>query len=232
MPYTAVVSFVGYREWTESLGPDREWLIQVVQSRLYEVIQSFSKDLDGVALPLRYDVQVVLLPASVDVWGFVRGLKAAVEPYSPTPVAVRVCYGNPARALSRCGRELSEDYIEYCSNCEDALAVAHADLNFFSRLTEEGGFYTAYVNIVKYLAGLAEVLNGKAVVQYLGGDNLVAVTSEDLLGDVLEALTSRDGVKVGVGVSPVPKKAFERATDALTQLRAEGRVRKYLVVRG
>ncbi|WP_367834345.1 GTP cyclohydrolase IIa [Vulcanisaeta sp. JCM 16159] len=48
MVQVTIIRLIGYREWTESLGPDREHIIQRVQSQLHnELINVFSRLMPG-----------------------------------------------------------------------------------------------------------------------------------------------------------------------------------------
>jgi len=232
MVYAGTIEFVGYREWTESLGPDREWYIQLVQARLYEVVQSFVKDFNGMALPLRYDIQLIFMPSEINVKDFIFELKQYLVPYSPTPTKVVLCCGKPIEVLRKC-REVQGGGDYYEGVCEDdsQLVVAHADLNYFTLRTRDQGAYNSFVVVLNLVSTIASELRDKAIVQYLGGDNLVAITSEEYLEDVLKSLTSKDSIKVGVGISRYPRRAFEAAAKALSILRSEGRVRQYHIVR-
>lgn len=232
MVYAGMLELVGYREWTESLGPDREWYIQLVQARLYQVIQSFVKDFNGMALPLRYDIQLLYLPSDIDVKDFVYQLKQYLKPYSPTPIRVTLCCDDPVEALRRCKElQYSGDYYEEECRDDNELVVAHADLNYFTLRTRDQGAYQSFIVMLNLVGTIASELSDKAVVQYLGGDNLVAITSEEYLEDVLSSLTSKDSIKVGVGVSKCPRRAFEAAAKALGILRSEGRIRQYHIIR-
>ncbi len=229
MTYVVLIVFQGYREWTESLGSDREWLIQLIQSRLYEVIQSVSKDYDGIALPMRYDVQLALIPPETDVEEFINSLKEALSRYSPTPVIAKACCGELPEVINECGRYLAEDFIGRCESYEP-LVVVHADLNYFTKFTEVNGVLSSYNRIIDYISTVSSKLRDKAYIQYLGGDNVVALTSIRNLEEVVKVMTSFKDVKVGVGISLKPRLAFSKAAEALSILRSEGRVRKYLIL--
>ncbi len=230
MVLVGVLRFSGYREWTESLGPDREWYIQLVQARTYSVNQSFTAEKGGIVLPLRYDIQLILLPASVNPSEFSEGLKQALKPYAPTPIELTFTCGPIPQALEEVKR-----WGEVCDvspRCDPTeVAVAHADLNHFTSKTRSHGPYLTYVSMLRLVSRYAEVLKDRALIQYLGGDNVVAVTDERRIKEVIEVLTSTDVIKVGVGVSEAPREAFSLAAEALTRIRDEGRVRKYLVLR-
>ncbi len=229
MTYAVLLILQGYREWTESLGSDREWLIQLVQSRLYEAIQSLSKDYDGMALPLRYDIQLVLLPPDIDIDEFTQTLRELLMRYSPTPIVIRACCGDVIEAINKCSRDLDIDYIARCEEYEP-LVVAHADLNYFTESTLRDGVVNSYIGIMSYISHLLKNLKDRALVQYLGGDNVVAITSSRNMDYVVKVMTAYDNVKVGVGISLKPREAFAKAAKALTILRREGRVRKYHII--
>ena len=230
MVLVGTVAFEGYREWTESLGPDREWFIQLVQAKTYQVIQSFTAEHGGMALPLRYDIQLVLLPSNINPEGFINGVKDALKPYSPTPVRVALLCGEIPSVLSKARQYLElGDYYEMCEPRE--IAVAHADLNYFTHMTARDGPYSAYVEVMKLVNTYVESLADIAIVQYLGGDNLVTITEPSNLDTAIRELIKPNHIKVGVGISRTPRKAFSAAATALTRIREGGRKVKYLVLR-
>ncbi len=229
MVLAVFVEFVGYREWTESLGKDREWFIQLTQSKVYQVIQSYASGYGGMALPLRYDYQVILLPYDTDVRGFNDGLRKVLQGYSPTPVNTLVACGKVRELLKTV---FSEGAYGGGVNClPESLAVAHADLNDFTSRTRSLGIYRTYSEVLNVIAYYANELRDVAIVQYLGGDNIVSVCDEEDVDKVLDVLGSVNSIKVGVGVSKIPRKAFMLAAEALDSIREKGRVSKYLILR-
>lgn len=222
MTYTALVELTNYRSWTESLGYDREWIIQITQSRIYHDLQLISKEFDGIALPMRYDVQVVLLPPTTPINSFISKLNDVAVRWAPIKVEVDVYCGLPHEALNNGGRG-------ECLHKE--ICVAHLDLNNFTSKSIYRGFYQPYIEVLGVSSRLALKLMDKALVQYLGGDNIVVVTYPRNLDDVLMEVVEED-IKVGVGVSENPRKAFELAARALNILRNERKNFKYLIIRG
>jgi len=230
MTYTVLIVLQGYREWTESLGSDREWLIQLVQSRLYEVLQSLCKDFDGIAIPLRYDILLSLLPPDVDIEEFSDIVRKSLSKYSPTPITIKACCGGLPEVINVCSKDLDIDTIARCEEYE-ALVVAHADLNYFTETTIKDGVLNAYMGVLRYVSRILDLIGNKALIQYLGGDNVVALTSLKYLDEVIKAMTSFKNVKVGVGISLKPREAFMKAAQALSVLRREGRVRSFYIVK-
>ncbi|MEM0025039.1 MAG: GTP cyclohydrolase IIa [Zestosphaera sp.] len=228
MVLAVFVEFVKYREWTESLGKDREWFIQLTQSKVYQVIQSFVSSYGGIALPLRYDYQIILLPYDVGVREFNENLKKTLLNYSPTPINTLVACKRIKDLLKM---DLNnENYRDDVSCLPEPLVVAHADLNDFTKRTRSLGIYRTYSEILNVIAHYVRELRDIAIVQYLGGDNIVSICDEDSMQEVLEVLGSVDTIKVGVGVSKIPRKAFMLAAEALDTIREKGKVSKYMVL--
>ncbi|MEM4830322.1 MAG: GTP cyclohydrolase IIa [Zestosphaera sp.] len=228
MVLAVFVEFVKYREWTESLGKDREWFIQLTQSKVYQVIQSFVSSYGGIALPLRYDYQIILLPYDVGVREFNESLKKTLLNYSPTPINTLVACKRIKDLLKM---DLNnENYRDDVSCLPEPLVVAHADLNDFTKRTRSLGIYRTYSEILNVIAHYVRELRDIAIVQYLGGDNIVSICDEDSMQEVLEVLGSVDTIKVGVGVSKIPRKAFMLAAEALDTIREKGKVSKYMVL--
>ena len=228
MVLAVFIEFVNYREWTESLGKDREWFIQLTQSKVYQVIQVFASSHGGIALPLRYDYQVILLPYEVDVRGFNEGLKKALLGYAPTPINTLVAC-RKIRDLLKMNLN-HESYSDEVSCVPESLVVAHADLNDFTRKTKSLGIYKTYSEVLNVVSHYVKELEDIAIVQYLGGDNIVSICDEDSMHKVLEVLESINSIKVGVGVSKIPRKAFMLAAEALDIIREKGKVSKYLIL--
>ncbi len=227
MTYTALVRLTNYKQWTESLGYDREWVIQVTQSEIYHNLQLLSKEFNGFALPLRYDVQVVILPSNTSANHFINKLNEVVVKWLPIRVGVDLYCGLPHEALNNSVKSGECQSSEVC--------VIHLDLNNFTSQSIYKGFYRPYVEVLNMSCRLALRLMDKSVVQYLGGDNVVIITYPHNLDEVLEAIRDeviRDmGVKVGVGISEYPKKAFELAAKALSILRAEKRSSECFIIK-
>lgn len=230
MVLAVFVELVGYREWTESLGKDREWFIQLTQSKVYQVIQSFAASHGGMALPLRYDYEIILLPHKTNIREFNEGLKKALSNYAPTPVNTLVACSRIKDLLKMDLDEKNYRERENVSCSPESLVVAHADLNDFTKKTKSLGIYRTYAEILNVIAHYVRELKDVAVVQYLGGDNIVSICDEDDMQRVLEVLGGVDSIKVGVGVSKIPRKAFMLAAEALDTIREKGKVSKYMIL--
>lgn len=159
---------------------------------------------------------------------FSDGLKEALLSYAPTPVNTLVACRKVRDLLKM---DLSnENYREDLDCLPEPLVVAHADLNDFTMKTKSLGVYRTYSEILNVIAYYVRELRDVALVQYLGGDNIVSVCDEDSVQKVLEVLGSVNSIKIGVGISKIPRRAFMLAAEALDAIREGGKVSKYMIL--
>ena len=207
----------GYREWTEELGEDREWLIQARQGEVYSLLSMAAAEAGGLALPFRHDVHLVVAsgvsPQSLE------ALRARLEAAAPTPVELLVgCGATPRAAIEAAGGGSAR-----CDGIE-AVLLAHVDVNDITGFEAERGLYEAYIHVSRLYSRLVEMLRDYGgLVSYLGGDNLLALLpfeEEALLAleDVLEEFDA----KAGVGFAPRARLAARHATSCLDEARARG----------
>ena len=223
-----LLELVGYREWTESLGDDREWRIQVSQARLYSVLQEEVARYGGFVTPLSYDVMILVLNG-VPREHYGRLYSVAVK-FSPVPVSLQIISVDEPSRLKPLGKPgLYIDTIK-----DSPLAALHIDLNSFTRLRRHGGIITPYLKILEEYITLAKLLGDNAVPAYLGGGNVVFFISTSLVRNALariESVIDTREYKVGVGIGPSARAALAAAAEALHTLR-EGRVSTwYLIVK-
>ncbi|WP_244403930.1 GTP cyclohydrolase IIa [Pyrolobus fumarii] len=213
----------GYREWTESLGEDREWLIQSKQGELHSMTSVEAALAGGIAIPFRHDV---ILVAASGVPGFkLEALKAAISRVSPVPVELRIgCDETPAGALDRGFRG------EGCKEGSDALLLAHVDIDDITGFAAEHGLYASYLRIEELRYKLVDSLSDYgALVSYLGGDNIIVLLpfDRDALETLIDVVESEDA-KAGIGFSYSARRAASLATkclDSIRRLRGENKVR-------
>lgn len=139
-----VLRLVGYREWTEELGDDREWIIQVVQSSIYGLVSSEAAAIGARGIPLRYDY-MILLDSGAHPDGL-RRVAASASSIAPTPVAVSAaCARTPLEAQ----RAASADPEVYESCASDPIAVVHMDVDDISSRTPRDSAYSTFEEILR-----------------------------------------------------------------------------------
>ncbi len=229
MPRITLIKLLEYREWTETLGYDREWKIQELQSNIYSSLQRMFSRRGGFVIPVRYDYFIALSN------GFkekdLEEILTDIEPLSPKGVRiVSLVHKRPFTAQLMASRiaEKEDEKLVYISGEEDPLAVVHIDFNNITRTTIQTSVFETYVKIMSVYSEITRAtIRLGGITGYLGGDNMIAVLSIDAINDLLELLPTY--LKAGVGVSLNSRKALELSAKALSDIRTNRR-RRFLIL--
>lgn len=227
----ALVELVGYREWTESLGDDREWIIQAGQARLYERLQLAAAGLGGFVFPLRYDYLLILATGlgREDL----KGLLDTARYTSMMPVRMGSAAGRrPAEAVLRAQRMLvgtRPGSLSYEEGDDGVTVLAHVDINDITSSTRTNGIPASLVDIADLVAGVTRLANKYGgIAQYLGGDNVLVLLPDEGYQEFAEEAVKMFNVKVGIGVARLARTAMKLSSRALHDIResrSEGYIR-------
>jgi GTP cyclohydrolase IIa len=211
-----VLTLQGYRAWTDSIGNDREWIIQMLQSGIYGLVAAEAASIGGHVIPLRYDYMLILDPG-FDQEGL-RKIALSASSMSPTRVLMSAACSH---TLLEAQARASADPGVYDSCIPDPLAVVHLDVNDISSRTPQESAYATFEYMMRMFCDVmnaAKSLGGLA--QYLGGDNIAVFLPKGSLSKFMKYARELQGVKAGVGVHRSPREAMALAARALRSLRA------------
>ena len=222
-----LVELIGYREWTESLGNDREWIIQYQQADMYRLLQREAAALGGFVLPLRFDY-MLLVSTGISADGHRRVLDVARMSSRIPARMVSIPGGKPARALDEAHsllRSARPGEVLYIEGPDGITTVAHVDINGISRRTREKGLSESLQVIARFVADIvALAARHGGVAQYLGGDNIIVLLPDGSYEEFARDAVEASDVKVGIGQAIAPRRALELAAIALHEIR-EGSAR-------
>ncbi|MCE4600308.1 MAG: GTP cyclohydrolase IIa [Desulfurococcales archaeon] len=217
----AVLELVGYREWTEAIGDDREWRLQIVQSTLYSSLQQVIADYGGFILPLRYDYMAVAA-SNVSDEGLKRLYDKARE-ISPVPVRLAAsCGSTPVEAMENAWTRIKEGEEFVLDECGDneIVVAGHFDLNGITVMTRRLGLLTTYNTVLHVISEIETRAHYRgAVAQYLGGDNILVLLPFTGFKSIVEELVVVHDLKAGVGIAPTAREALKHAAKALHDIR-------------
>jgi GTP cyclohydrolase IIa len=219
-----LMEFIGYKEWTESLGYDREWKIQDIQSSIYKVVNDEISRVGGFALPVRYDGLIILADGIPS--GSLLEIYTKVKEISPSKVSACIGYGKTPREAEinahNCILNSLSDEPKFDTFYDDNVVACHFDYNNFTLLTRELSFYNAYMRIMRLYSKLSEIIYDiGGITQYLGGDNMIAFIDEDTLDKIIKIVENVDEIKVGIGIGKNARSAMAGATRALDEIRSK-----------
>jgi len=205
----------GYREWTESLGPRREHIIQTVQAKIHSALWKYFTSIGALPHHLRYDFSLALT-TNIET-GRVGEVVAKIKRISP--VDVEFCEGvgrTPREAYENCGATPGES--------AGVSVVAHMDVVDSTAATNKNGPLYVYRLIQRTISTIdSGCENLGCLAFYLGGDNIMLLLPNvDAIYQVLRDVEL--SVRVGVGVAKKPYNAFVKATRGLDYMRVKGRV--------
>jgi len=225
-----VIALVGYREWTEEIGRDREWIIQKRQSAVYLAAIDAAAAGGGYVVPFSHDIMVVLLNGVPR--KSIEEIYRAVSRESPVPVAMRVT----TTRHPDWGQVPLEPGITMDEYDESGVAALHIDMDMVSKERLQKGFLKPFIKVMDlYIKLIENVLPRGYIPGYLGGDNIVVFAPEEDLNRALElvmAVIGDEKYKIGIGVDDNPRAALARAAHALSVIRNTRNSRVYIDVRG
>lgn len=210
----------GYKQWTESLGNDREWKIQAFQHYFSYILYNKFAEIGSYVIPFRYDVYVILTDGVKE--REITDTLSNIKIYSPTEI--RICKGYnhiPILSLFSC----EEDNLDEIP--DENILVAHYDIDGITKMSLR--------DAVERIEKARETITsfGKklgCIDQYFGGDNIGLFCAEDTVYDHVEFIKELEGVKVGIGIGIKARIALRKATEALDSIR-KSRGEKWKIIK-
>lgn len=206
------LNLVGYREWTESLGHDRESKIQQFQHNFTATLTSLASEINSFVLTYRYDSYIFLLDG-VPISSF-NSLMAKVRDISPVPVNLCVGFGN---TLLEAERNCSYENILHGTYKDEKMVLAHFDLDGFSKKSFMLDAYLEVYHVYTKLFEFSREIGGLAY--YFGGDNIGIFTGIDQIENIKNVVEDFGNIKVGIGIGSTPREAIKNAARALHTIR-------------
>ncbi len=201
-----MLELVRYREWTETLGEDREWKIQTFQNGFLAKLHEVSASFNSFVITKDFN-RYFFFVDNVDV----KGLKGSL--YSiESPVEVNLCesYGDSVKEAIRnstlCRKEEGED---------EEVVTIHLDYDYS---TKERMWWRSISRVKAVAERIARASMG--VWYYLGGDNFVVFTNLKGLARAQGELRGLDVIKAGIGIGKTAREALKGSAEALKELRA------------
>jgi GTP cyclohydrolase IIa len=211
-----------YKDWTESLGIDREWLIQNEQHKLAYEINILSAELGAFLLPLRYDFFIILTDGIKNL--HIKFLFEKIKQLSPVKPRACLSYGDTfieaQKTATECIRTVEPGNINLDEYPDEQIISSHFDINNFTKISTDISFYKAFINVNKLYSALSEkIYEIGGLSQYLGGDNILVFTDKSNIKNILNIVENMDDIKVGIGIGSNARISIKNSTKALEKIR-------------
>ncbi|MDT7860787.1 MAG: GTP cyclohydrolase IIa [Saccharolobus sp.] len=217
------INLLNYREWTEKLGQDREWLIQKTQNEFMMKIHKICAEYGTFPLQLRYDnfIMVVDGISTEQLTVMKKDIRKLL------PFDIKTCLGfgkTPLEAqmnASLClyNSKIRENLDQNGMNNEPVVAL-HFDLNYNTLSLKSTSIYDSFLEIMEIYLELARFLYKiGGIMQYLGGDNFLGFISINNIEDAVYKIEENKKLKLGIGIAYNARNAIKLATSALDEIR-------------
>jgi len=234
-----VIQIDNYGPWTDTLGDDREYRLQVLQARLYSSLQEEFAERGGVVFFNRFDEMLAVTNGISKEQH--RAIQIEVNKHFPFTVSMGVGVGwtpfeaqvNASILLQKTGSAQSEirkaklactATLEESKSC---VQIIHIDID---RITESStdrvSAFETSIKVMKVYADLMRSLKEhEALLFYIGGDNFMGVAngvSVDAITSLLKDYhDSNVELKCGIGIAKTGRKAVELSTMNLHKIRQD-----------
>ncbi|ACP35828.1 GTP cyclohydrolase IIa [Sulfolobus islandicus L.S.2.15] len=213
------IKLVDYREWTERLGYDREWLIQKIQNKFMMKIHEIASQYSTFPLQLRFDNFLMIVDGITNT----QLIYMINDMQENLPVGIKTCLGygkTPLEAqwnASVCLNNKEDKFKEYV---DEKIAALHFDINFNTEALKYTSVYDSFLEITNIYVDLSRFLYKiGGILQYLGGDNYLGFVSTNSVNKVIEKFSDDNKIKVGIGIGQNARTAIKLATTSLEKIR-------------
>lgn len=255
-----VIKLEGYGAWTLTLGSDREYALQILQSKIYAELQECFSDKNGLVFSNRFD-EFIAVTNQISLHEHKEIHDRLSKKNENIKISMTIGTGKTPLEADKAIHDIRRDTKNmifpniYCipENCyvqgnqqanelqshirHHDLKILHIDVNSSTSIAENLSSYEITNLIMSlYLAISNSFLKEKSLTFFLGGDNFMIVAKNDILvekvTEIVNFLISSTGIKLncGIGNSNNARSAAERATKSLDSIRAYRRSGKTINV--
>ena len=255
-----VIKLEGYGAWTLTLGSDREYALQILQSKMYADLQECFSAKNGLVFSNRFDEFIAVtneisLPDHKEIHDRVskknENIKRSITiGTGKTPLeadkaiheikrdAKNMIFPNIYGIRENFKIQEDQQTIELENQRgHNNLKILHIDVNGSASIAKNLSTYEITNLIMRlYLAISDSFLKEESLTFFLGGDNFMIVAKNDIqikrIAEIVNFLINSTGIKLncGIGNGINARKAAEEATKSLDSIRAYRRSGKIINV--
>ena len=226
---TTVIKLEGYGPWTLSLGSDREFQLQILQSNIYSDLQELFSNKNGVVFSNRFDEFIAVSnQINIDEHGEIYDqvskkfdkIKISMTiGFDETPLkSIRNChyiknkkeywirpniYGNMNEKSN--GYLFSSNFDLNTATFDKDVQIIHVDINNSTELTKDLSSYEITNLIIKLYSNISDLfLKDECLTFYLGGDNFMIISKKNMsiqqVKEIIDSLSKLTKINLNCGV--------------------------------
>lgn len=240
-----LVKIEGYGKWTLTLGSDREWYLQMLQSKIYYELQKHFSKKNGLVFSNRFDEFFVIsnqisindqqLILEKIMYKFKRLSISMTTGVGGTPYEASIKADN-IRKTHRKDMVDNDNKLLFYSDLNNLTSksnvqIIHLDIDNSTSLSDRLTPYDVTRNIIQIYNLLSkEFLKSGSLTFFLGGDNFMVISNrlaKEYIESTLERARKEIRVKFncGSGIANNGRRAAELATkslDTIREMRSKG----------
>jgi GTP cyclohydrolase IIa len=244
---TTVIKLEGYGPWTLSLGGDREYQLQILQSNIYSDLQDLFSNKNGIVFSNRFD-EFIAVTNQIDLDGHGEIYDKISKKYNKISMAMTIGIGvtplesnkksyyikNKKEYCIRSGIYAEKENLmkeprdskEIDLSMGKDIKILHVDINNSTAIVKNLSAYEITNLIINLYSKISDIfLKEESLAFYLGGDNFMIIAKKNMtLGkvkEIIEMLTisTKINLNCGIGNGKTGRKAAEMATTSLDLIR-------------
>jgi GTP cyclohydrolase IIa len=228
-----IIKITGYGPWTQTLGSDREHKLQMLQSSLYNEIQNFISEKNGLVFSNRFD-ELFAITNGLSLNDHIEIQKKLAESFD-LQLSMTIGYGDsPFEANLKADKarkskiilEKKHNIFGYVDGKTDQLVqIIHMDVDDSTSISAKKSPYEISSLMFKLYSEMSEFfLTKNCLTFFMGGDNFMIITSgkgKEHSIEFLDLMKKKRGIALncGIGTAKTAREAAKLATKSLDTIR-------------
>ncbi len=244
-----VIKLEGYGAWTLTLGSDREYALQILQSKMYADLQECFSAKNGLVFSNRFD-EFIAVTNQISLHDHKEIHDRLSKKNANIKISMTIGIGKTPLEADKKIHDIKKDtknmifpniygiqedcmihLVQKTNELENHsghnnLKILHIDVNSSTSIAKNLSTYEITNLIMRlYLAISDSFLKEESLTFFLGGDNFMIVAKNDIqiekITEIVNFLISSTGIKLncGIGNGINARRAAEKATKSLDTIR-------------
>jgi GTP cyclohydrolase IIa len=245
---TTIIKLEGYGQWTLGLGSDREYRLQILQSKIYAELQELFSDKNGLVFSNRFD-EFIAVTNNIDIDSHIKIYEQVSQNNEKIGISMTIGLDETPLRSNR-NAHYAKNKKEYLilpniystqdnkfgkvksinaktrTDDGDYVKILHIDINNSTAMTKNLSSYETTNTIINLYSKISNIfLKEECLTFYLGGDNFMILAEKNMAIEKVKEMvnlistSTKINLNCGIGIGKTGRKAAEMATKSLDEIR-------------
>ena len=227
---TTIIKLEGYGQWTLGLGSDREYSLQILQSKIYAELQELFSDKNGIVFSNRFD-EFIAVTNKIDIDSHRKIHEQVSRNNEKIDISMTIGVDKtPLRSNKNAHYAKNKKECLIVPNIyathdnksskvkaihaktrtaddgdDDYIKILHIDINDSTAITKNLSSYETTNIIINLYSKISNIfLKEECLTFYLGGDNFMALAEENIttekVKEMVNLITTLTKIKLNCGI--------------------------------